>query len=98
LEYNIFPLLADFRYFMRELLALGAVEKAQLSVYLTSWVDKNSPLCMYTMTHTHIWSNAHLFHKDDLKLRADIRRYSKGLPLLHLEGMDGNQPLANHQC
>jgi hypothetical protein len=32
LEYNIFPLLADFKYFMRELLALGAVEKAQLCV------------------------------------------------------------------
>jgi hypothetical protein len=45
---------------MRELLALGAIEKAQLPVYLTSWVDKSSPLCMYTMTHTRIWSNAHL--------------------------------------
>jgi hypothetical protein len=29
-------------------------------VYLTLWVDKTSPLCMYTMTHTRIWSNAHL--------------------------------------
>jgi hypothetical protein len=56
----MFLLLADFRYFMRELLPLGAMEKAQLPVYLTSWIDKTSPLCMYTMTHTHIWSNAHL--------------------------------------
>jgi hypothetical protein len=56
----MFLLLADFKYFMRELLPLGAMEKAQLPVYLTSWVDKTSPLCMYTMTHTHIWSNAHL--------------------------------------
>jgi hypothetical protein len=45
---------------MRELLPLGAMEKAQLPVYLTSWVDKTSPLCMYTMTYTRIWSNAHL--------------------------------------
>jgi hypothetical protein len=56
----MFLLLADFKYFMRELLPLGAMEKAQLPVYLTSWVDKTSPLCMYTMTHIHIWSNAHL--------------------------------------
>jgi hypothetical protein len=27
---------------------------------LSSWVDKTSPLCMYTMTHTRVWSNAHL--------------------------------------
>jgi hypothetical protein len=53
-------LIVKFRYFMRELLPLGAMEKAQLPVYLTSWVDKTSPLCMYTMTHTRIWSNAHL--------------------------------------
>jgi hypothetical protein len=45
---------------MRELLPLGTIEKAQLPVYLTSWVDKTSPLCMYTMTHTRVWSNAHL--------------------------------------
>jgi hypothetical protein len=56
----MFLLLADFRYFMRELLPLGAMEKAQLPVYLTSWVDKTSPLCMYTVTHTCTWSNAQL--------------------------------------
>jgi hypothetical protein len=56
----MFLFIVDFRYFMRELLPLGAIEKAQLPVYLTSWVDKTSPLCMYTMTHTRIWSNAHL--------------------------------------
>jgi hypothetical protein len=56
----MFLLIVDFKYFMRELLPLGAIEKAQLPVYLTSWVDKTSPLCMYTMTHTRVWSNAHL--------------------------------------
>jgi hypothetical protein len=45
---------------MKELLPRGAIDKPQLPVYLTSWVDKASPLCMYTMTHTRIWSNAHL--------------------------------------
>jgi hypothetical protein len=56
----MFLLIVDFRYFMREHLPLGTMEKAQLPVYLTSWVDKTSPLCMYTMTHTCVWSNAHL--------------------------------------
>jgi hypothetical protein len=45
---------------MRELLPLGAIVESHLPMYLTSWVDKTSPLCMYTMTHTHIWSTAHL--------------------------------------
>jgi cation transport ATPase len=56
----MFLLLADFKYYMRELLPLGAMKKAQLPVCLTSWVDKTSPLCMYTMIHTRTWSNAHL--------------------------------------
>jgi hypothetical protein len=45
---------------MRELLPRGAINDSQLPVFLTSWVDKASPLCMYTMTHTRNWSNAHL--------------------------------------
>ena len=45
---------------MRELLPLGAMKKEQLPVYLTTWGDKTSPLCMYTVTHTRAWSNAHL--------------------------------------
>ena len=56
----MFSLIVDFRYFMRELLPLGAMKKEQLPVYLISWVDKTSPLCMFTMTHTRVWSNAHL--------------------------------------
>jgi hypothetical protein len=56
----MFSLIVDLRYFMRELLPLGAMTKEQLPVYLTSWVDKTSPLCMYTLTHTRAWSNAHL--------------------------------------
>jgi hypothetical protein len=45
---------------MRELLPLGAIKESHLPVYLTSWVDKTSPLYMYTMTHTRVWSTAHL--------------------------------------
>jgi hypothetical protein len=45
---------------MRELVPLGAVVKPQLPIFLTSWVDKASASCMYTMTQTHTWSVPHL--------------------------------------
>jgi hypothetical protein len=48
------------RYFMRELLPLGAVDKPMLPVFLTSWVDKSSALSMYTTGHTRMWSVPHL--------------------------------------
>jgi hypothetical protein len=48
------------RYFKRELLPLGAIEEPHLPLYLISWIDKNSPLCMYTMFHIRYWSIAHL--------------------------------------
>jgi sRNA-binding protein len=48
------------RYFMRELLPLGAVDKPKLPVFLTSWVDKTSALSMYTTGHTRMWSVSHL--------------------------------------
>jgi hypothetical protein len=44
---------------MRELLPHGAINDSQLPIFLTLWVDKASPLCMYTMTQTQNWSNAH---------------------------------------
>jgi hypothetical protein len=48
------------RFFMRELLPLGAEVKPQLPLFLTSWVDKNSAQCMYTMSQTRTWSVPHL--------------------------------------
>jgi hypothetical protein len=45
---------------MRELLPLGAEVKPQLLLFLTSWVDKTSTQCMYTMSQTRIWSVPHL--------------------------------------
>jgi hypothetical protein len=87
---------------MRELLPLGAIEKAQLPVYLTSWVDKTSPLCMYTMTHIHVWSNVHLkagcwytdcgkaycpLEEEDVK-KACVQADSKGAALGTNQGED----------
>jgi hypothetical protein len=34
--------------------------KPQLPMFLTSWVDKTSASCMYTMTQTRTWSALHL--------------------------------------
>jgi hypothetical protein len=45
---------------MRELLPRGTINESQLPVYLTSWMDKASLLCIYTVTHARNWSNAHL--------------------------------------
>jgi hypothetical protein len=42
------------RYFMWEFLPVGAVDKPKLPVFLTSWVDKPSSLCMYTMGQIRI--------------------------------------------
>jgi hypothetical protein len=48
------------RYFMRELLPLGAEVKPQLPLFLKSWVDKTSAQCMYTMSQTRTWYVPHL--------------------------------------
>jgi hypothetical protein len=45
---------------MRELLPLGAKVKPMLPLFLTSWVDKASIQCMYTMSQTCTWSIPHL--------------------------------------
>jgi hypothetical protein len=47
-------------YCMWELLSVGVVDKSKLPIFLTSWVDKTSSLCMYTMDQTRIWSLPHL--------------------------------------
>jgi hypothetical protein len=45
---------------MWELLPAAAVDKSKLPIFLTSWVDKSSSLCIYTMGQTRIWSLPHL--------------------------------------
>jgi hypothetical protein len=78
------------RYFMRELLSLGALDKPQLPVFLTSWVDKSSALCMYTMIQTCTWSVPHLkagcWYIDCGKIyypveEEDVKKASKGAAL-----------------
>jgi hypothetical protein len=48
------------RYFMTELLLLRAVEKPQLPMFLSSWLDKSSAQCMYTMPQMRNWLVPHL--------------------------------------
>jgi hypothetical protein len=48
------------RYFKRELLPHGAIEEIHLPQYLSSWIDKNSPQCMYTVFLVCLWSIVHL--------------------------------------
>jgi hypothetical protein len=55
-----FSLSFFIRYFKRELLPLGAIEEPHLPLYLSSWIDKNSPLCMYSVFLIRYWSIAHL--------------------------------------
>jgi hypothetical protein len=55
-----FSLSSFIRYFKRELLPLGAIEETHLPQYLSSWIDKNSPQCMYTVYLVRLWSIAHL--------------------------------------
>jgi hypothetical protein len=56
-KWNFF---VHYRYFMRELVQHEAVVKPHLPLFLTSWVDKTSAQCMYTMSQTRIWLVSHL--------------------------------------
>jgi hypothetical protein len=55
-----FSLSSFIRYFKRELLPLGAIEETHMPQYLSSWTNKNSPQCMYTVYLVRLWSIAHL--------------------------------------
>jgi hypothetical protein len=55
-----FSLSSFIRYFKRELLPLGAIEETHIPQYLSSWTDKNSPQCMYTVYLVRLSSIAHL--------------------------------------
>ena len=61
-DYSIthFSLSTFIRYFKKELLTLGAIQDADLRQYLSSWIDKNSSQCMYTVFLVRCWSIAHL--------------------------------------
>ena len=48
------------RYSTRELQPLGALGKADLPLYLSTWLLKSSPHCMYMVGLLHSWSALHL--------------------------------------
>jgi hypothetical protein len=48
------------RYFTRELQPLGALGKANLPLYLSTWLLKSSPHCMYTVRLLRSWLALHL--------------------------------------
>jgi hypothetical protein len=48
------------RYFTRELQPLGALGKANLPLYLSTWLLKSSPHCMYSVRLLCSWSALHL--------------------------------------
>jgi hypothetical protein len=48
------------RYFTRELDPLGASQKADLPLYLSTWLLKSSPHCMYMVGLLRSWSALHL--------------------------------------
>ena len=62
--------------------------------------DENFMAMVFDMESSFVYDNGVLvlFHKDDLKLKANIRGSAKGLPLQDLEGMDRYQPFASDQC
>jgi hypothetical protein len=48
------------RYFMKELLSKGAIQKAHLPMYLGASIDKAFAQCMYTASQIRAWSLPHL--------------------------------------
>ena len=55
-----FSLSTFIRYFKKELLTLGAIQEADVPQYLSSWIDKNSLQCIYTVFLVRYWSIAYL--------------------------------------
>jgi hypothetical protein len=45
---------------MRELLVKGAMDEGMLPIFLKTWVDKTSLLCMFTHAQIRAWSAPHL--------------------------------------
>lgn len=49
-----------FRYLQKELIAKKAITPQALPPYLSSWTDKASPLCIYTLAQVKKWALPHL--------------------------------------
>ena len=48
------------RYFKYELLAKGAITKENLSIFLSTWLDKSNSTCMFSANQPRTWSTSHL--------------------------------------
>jgi hypothetical protein len=60
LHYDAHCLHFSSKYFSREPQPLGAIEKAALPLYLSTWLLKSSLHCIYTVALLHGWSVTHL--------------------------------------
>ena len=48
------------RYFKFELYPKGAISKTNLPPFLTTWLDRSSPNCMFTTSQLSRWTTPHL--------------------------------------
>jgi hypothetical protein len=89
---------------MRELIPKGAMEEGKLPIFLTTWVDKSSPLCMFTHTQLRAWSAPHLksgcwyldcakgfCHEDEEDLKKSIDTASGTIDLTAAADTDDQQ-------
>jgi hypothetical protein len=89
---------------MRELVPKGAMEVGKLSIFLTTWVDKSSPLCMFTHAQLRAWSALHLksgcwyldcakgfCHEDEEDLKKSIDIASGTIDLTAAADVDDQQ-------
>ena len=47
-------------YFKYELLPKGAICKEDLPVFLTTWLDRSNPTCMFSVIQQRTWTTSHL--------------------------------------
>jgi hypothetical protein len=89
---------------MRELVPKGAMEVGKLPIFLTTWVDKSSPLCMFTHAQLRAWSAPHLksgcwyldcakgfCHEDEEDLKKSIDIASGTIDLTAVADVDDQQ-------
>jgi hypothetical protein len=89
---------------MRGLVPKGAMEVGKLPIFLTTWVDKSSPLCMFTHAQLRAWSAPHLksgcwyldcakgfCHEDEEDLKKSIDIASGTIDLTTAANVDDQQ-------
>ena len=105
-SYWVFDLcLCTFRYFMKELLTKGALDKNKLPLFLTTWVDKTSQQCMFLPSQLWVWTlprlksgswyldcgkGFYLEEEEELKNKLDAADIVSGSAVLLLEDRIGD--------